>query len=504
MELRHFKVILRWIWLLMLFPIISVIAGFAFLQFKSTIYEARSVLIVGPGIDSPNPDLNALRAGALLMQTYAELPRTDAFRERIIEELDLSLTKSELDDILILRQLVDTQILQIIVQDEDSERAILIANAIAEELVRLGPSSEQSDFLFDRIRQQASNIEQGILNIEERIATNRDQLEIETDSVNRALLTQQIAEDENRLSEANNTLADLYGVLQVPLTNRIEIIDLAEETIPLSSETALTMVVAAAAGITVSGLTALGLIVLNEQVIDIENLNHNKDLPLWAIIRPTKMKSQLPTRTAPDTDDARQYYQLGTQLLYQRDADSIYSVLFTSLGEPDYVHEIVSNLAIAIANTQNSVFLLDVDFRKNKLIDIFELENIIQLSDILQEDSSMDVAIADVPPSPHLKVLPSGTITSDHAFHVLSSPRMSDILRLLKRTTQRRRLLLMTAPPLDQMQNGLTLLSQLDMIVLVVNNRKITYSQLHQAIDNLKAVGANVGGIVMVNAKARF
>jgi capsular polysaccharide biosynthesis protein/Mrp family chromosome partitioning ATPase len=499
MELRHLKLLQRWIWLLILIPILSTAAGYYFLQQQPTIYEAKTIIIIGPGIDSPNPDLDALRTGAQLMQTYAELPRTDAFQKRVIENLNLNMTTSDLDDLITIRPIVDTQLLHVIVQSEDPNLAVAIANAVGEELVALGPSNEQNDFLFERIGEQARSLESDILAIDSRIAANTEQLNIETDSINRALLIQQIADDERRLSEANNTLADLYSVLQEPLTNRIDIIDLAEEATALSSQTALTLLVTAVAGVVISAVLAFGLILLEDRVIDVENLGYLNDLPLWGVIKPGKATGNFPVKTAPDTPAAQQYYQLGAQILYRRDADSAYSVLFTSLTNPDYVPELASNLALAIANTQNSVFLMDVDFRRNEIANMFELSDVTRLTDIFRGELSDELKVADVVPSPHLKVLPSGDANTVDSFNMLASPKMLGLLRTIKQASKNHRLLMTISPPLAQMHDSLTLVSQFDMVILVVNNRKLSKTDLKEAIGKLEGVGAKVGGMIIIH-----
>lgn len=496
MERRHLKTIVRWSWLLILIPILSGLVGFLYANQQQTIYEAEATLIVGPGIDSPNPDLNALRAGEQLMQTYAELPGTNAFQEAIISDLGLSLSTEELDELIIVRPITGTQLLRLVVQDVEAERAIAIVNQIAINLQLAGPSTDENDFIFSRIQQQATNLENDILDIETRIDQLSVQLEMEDDIVNQNLLIQQIADEEARFSQSNSTLANLYEVLQEPLTNRIELIDQADSAIPLTSQLLLILIISCGAGLVISIMVGLALAYLEDDIIDVNGQSIIGGLTVWGSLNVSRKNEQrLVVLEDSESPLARQYYQAAAQLLYQRDAADIQSILFTSLTDDQALSSvIVANLATAIAGSQNSVFLMDVDFRSNGVRDIFDLVDATDLRDLLVGRVD-DVNIVDV--SPNLKVMPSGdATTTEHSFDLLASPKMLQILRMFKKSSRNYRSLLLTAPPFNQMQDSLTLISQVDAVIFVLPNRKLTNSQLDEALTRAKAHGGNVCGVI--------
>jgi capsular polysaccharide biosynthesis protein/Mrp family chromosome partitioning ATPase len=498
MEPKQLNFILRWLWLLLLFPAISMTVAYWYLQNEPIVYEAQATLIIGPGIDSPNPDLNDLRAGEQLMQTYAELPKTDSFLEMVIDNLDLSLDNTSLEKLISMRPVIGTQLLRVKVEDEDPQNTILITNEIAENLILQGPSSEATDFLFSRIQQQANNIEQDIIKVEGRLEILTAQLTIEDNIVNQNLLIQQIADEERRLADSNSTLADLYEVLQQPLTNRIEIIDYAVEALPIASQTALTLVIAAGAGLVFSALIALALISRENDIMDVSSLNSSSEFPIWGTLKSYSKVDKLVVVDNPDSKLARQYYQIGAQLLYQRDTENIQSILFTSLNHQDDVPEIVMNVASAIARSQNSVFLMDINFRTNQVGKMFNLDNATVLSDLLTDVATEQISIGNAEPYPNLKVLPSGTATTEHSFDMLASPRMLQILQLLRKTSKNYSHLLVTAPPFADMEDSLTLVSQVDSVVIVVKNRTVTFTKVREAIAKMESFGGHVRGILVI------
>ena len=144
MEKRYLQLIRRWWWVLVIAPLIT--GGIAYFIFKDKppIYQAETRLLIGPGIDTPDPDLNALRAGGQLMQTYAELSSTGPFLQEIIDELDLQVTPLQLSKRIEVRSSAETQIMRITVQHEDPRLAVSIANVAAETLVGMSPTGSGS------------------------------------------------------------------------------------------------------------------------------------------------------------------------------------------------------------------------------------------------------------------------------------------------------------------------------------------------------------------------
>jgi capsular polysaccharide biosynthesis protein len=149
MQLEHrdfniVRIMRRWLWLLILTPVLASLVVYGITEQQPPIYGASTRLVVGPGIDSASPDLNSLRTGGQLMQTYAKLATTRPVLARLIEDLGLNLTPQELLERIQITSNEETQILTITVEDTDRARAIAIANQIAETVVRMSPSGPES------------------------------------------------------------------------------------------------------------------------------------------------------------------------------------------------------------------------------------------------------------------------------------------------------------------------------------------------------------------------
>jgi len=494
MDRVHLEVILRWLWLLILFPLVAIGIAYLYTTSQPTIYEAETLMIIGPGINSPNPDMDALRTGAQLMQTYAELPYTDELLVSIITDLNLDVSKEELADMIDILPVVDTQILKIKVQNEDPDTARTVANLTAQKLKDLGPSTDYITFLLERMQHQADKIEQDILNTEKRLAEFNDQLEIETDPAKQTLIIQQITEAERQLSNANTTLAALYDTLQKPITNQIQIIDEADDAVALDSQLALHLVIALGAGIVISGLVAVLLIFLESALVNINNLRQMTHLPVWGDVTPEAGKGyQLAVQSKQNLSTLRQYQALTTQLLYQHDFNELRSVLFINIDRENHTPEMVSNLAASFVETDKTLLLVDIDPNNHFVDRAFKLEGGIDLFTVLN-DPRASIEFSRDERFPRLKLLTTGNLNSQ-SFNLIATGNMFELLQELDNEAD---MVLLIAPPLATNESSLVLAPRVDSVVLVANNRRTSLSKLNDAVAKLETVGASVVGVVVI------
>lgn len=499
MEQAHVKVVLRWLWLLVLIPVIAGAIVYVYAQNQPTTYEAQSLMIIGPGIDSPNPDLDALRAGAQLMQTYAELPKTEVFLDALIEELNLSLSRQDLAKTIDIRPLVDTQIFKIVVRDDDPNRAIVIANGVADHLKALSPSTEFIDSILENMEAQAIRIESDIELTQGRIAEINRHMLIEEDPSRQNLLVQQLAAEERRLSDANTTLTALYEMIYRPLTNQVKIANYSKQAEPVSDQTALYVSMAVGAGIILSIMIAVLLIFLDSGLATPESLTRLPDAPFWGTLTsPRGKQGTLIAESAPQSTAAGQYRALSVHVNHAHAADAVRSVLLSSVDRADGVASMAANLAVTLAKTNKRVALIDADLRADTIKQMFKVESKYNLIAALKIED-VDVQLADVNGIPQLKVLPSG-VSAANSFDLVASPRMKQVLDCAAAQTE---IVIVAGPPLAAYQDSLALASHVDGVMLVAHNRSTQLTRLRDVIGQLRTVGAQVMGVVAAG-RSRF
>lgn len=179
-EQRYLRIIRKWWWLVALAALFAGLVAYRYTRLQPTVFQASAKLIIGPGIDNSNPDHNTLRASGQLIQTYAELPKTGPFLQSIINDLNLDLSPDQLAEKISVETNTETQIMTIRVQDRSGPRAVNIANAVVDRLVRISPSgsgNEKSE-LNAQIRVQIANLERTIEVTEARIEQLERDLQI--------------------------------------------------------------------------------------------------------------------------------------------------------------------------------------------------------------------------------------------------------------------------------------------------------------------------------------
>ncbi|MBI5031550.1 MAG: polysaccharide biosynthesis tyrosine autokinase [Chloroflexi bacterium] len=180
MELnRYLSIVVRWLWLLVLAAVIASLAALWATRQQPPVYMAQSKLIVGPGVGSPDPDLNALRTGGQLMQTYAQLATTGPVLQAVISELGLSIPPESLAQSIDLKSDLDTQILTIRVRSGNAMRAATIANSLAEILVRVASASSSAPLaqLLSQIQADSDKFRQIVDESEVKIQQLQTQLQ---------------------------------------------------------------------------------------------------------------------------------------------------------------------------------------------------------------------------------------------------------------------------------------------------------------------------------------
>jgi polysaccharide biosynthesis transport protein len=129
----YLSLIRRWWWTLLVATWVAGLLAFVVaIQIPPT-FESRARLLVGP----INTDLNTLRAGGQLVQTYAELVTSRPLLESTVEELGLDLDASDLEENVTASPDDVRRLLTIRVQSSDPDDAAAIANTLAQELIQL-------------------------------------------------------------------------------------------------------------------------------------------------------------------------------------------------------------------------------------------------------------------------------------------------------------------------------------------------------------------------------
>lgn len=549
---QYWNMIRRWIWLLFLSLIVAAFTGYWIGSRQLTVYEASARLLIGPGIDSLNPDLNALRTGGQLMSTYAELATTRPFLESVINELQIETTADKLKKIVDIRTDETSQILSIQIHDTDQAQVVATANAFAEMLVRLSPGGVNS--LGDQVKldmqAQIEEIKNYIAQSDNSIKQLEEQLEVVAYVETRRQLFDQLNQERTQQADARRTLASLYQAYQNSNTNQVRIIELAVDAIPVNSNLILMILMAGMAGLIFALAFILGIEYLRDTIRTADELTAAAGVPVLATIAKHKRlqgigRKRLVVQALPESQVTESYRLLTSRLLlsrYQtkpRDASlaeqnqstseagslpdpartMLHSVVISSAQANEDVSEIAANVAVTLAQTGHNVILVDAYLHRPSIHHLFGVTGQQGLSDILlwysltpksalQKIKEVNTSIQatdgrselqQVPPlisvdwMPSLQILPGGTPLLN-SFKLLVSPHMTDLIKTLESMAD---IVIIAASPLLSSADSMILASQVDGVVIVANSGKTRYETLKELMGNLHSLNTHILGTIL-------
>jgi capsular exopolysaccharide synthesis family protein len=174
------------------------------------------------------------------------------------------------------------------------------------------------------------------------------------------------------------------------------------------------------------------------------------------------------------------------------------TLLVTSAAPGDGKSTIASNLAIAVAQAGRRTLLLDADFRRPSVDEIFELKGALGLSHVLAGTQSVDSALQPTDVE-NLHVLPCGPVPANPA-ELLNSTAFG---KLLEELSGRYDFVVLDSPPVLPVTDARIVAAYCDVTLLVLRAGKSSRRQAEQAHSALLSVGARVLGGVMNGAAVR-
>ncbi|GAB4177241.1 MAG: exopolysaccharide regulatory tyrosine autokinase VpsO [Geothermobacteraceae bacterium] len=193
----------------------------------------------------------------------------------------------------------------------------------------------------------------------------------------------------------------------------------------------------------------------------------------------------------PRSTYAENYRALRTAVLLSSADGAPARILVTSPGPAAGKTTTAANLAIALAQAEKKVVLIDGDLRKPRLHKIFKLANRNGLSNYLAGGSGE--ALLHKGPVDNLAVITSGPIPPNPA-ELLSSSRMAKLLDGLQKEFD---IIVCDTPPLLNVADARILSRLFSGTILVVRARQTTFELAGKAVKALADVNAPVLGMVI-------
>lgn len=500
------NVLYRYWWLLVLAALAASLVAYFQLSSQPVTYRATTDILVGPSLDSPSPDLNALRIGGQLVQTYAEVVETRSFLESVNDKLD---QKVDLNDLSISTRLsTETRVLTIIVFDRDPRQAAAIANAAAQTLINMSPVQDnttavlqaQSLQLEQIINQAQSNIQQLEAELSALKVANRstpDAIAANVEQQN--LVIRQLSEERGRLSDSIRTLGTIYQLLLETDTNHMQILEQATTATLVDQQLGIRVASAGVAGLIFALILVFVAQYLDDRIRFPGDLGRAAGVPLLGTIDKHGSLTgsgldQLVTFAQPESNAAEQYREVVAKLLFSIGESTPYSMLVSSVGSKTGADAAVTagNLAVAFAQAGYKVVLVDALVDNPVLTTMFKAEKKEGLADLLVTQSA-ELPLLSVDQVPGLRLLPAG-LSSEKSSHAQLNP--AKVATLLERLQNEADVVLIGSSGLSRSAESLTLASQVNTTVLTARYAEAHASVVQKVVENLRAMNAQLAGVI--------
>jgi capsular exopolysaccharide synthesis family protein len=245
-----------------------------------------------------------------------------------------------------------------------------------------------------------------------------------------------------------------------------------------------------AAGLVLGLLLGLGTVFfldyLDNTVKSAEDLEHDLDLHLLAVLPRKRSGSDRAVKEALQT--------LRTSILFSSQGRAHKVLLVTSAGPREGKSSTVSDLARTLANAGEQVALLDCDLRRPTVHARFDLPRDHGLSNYIVaregEDWKSYVKGAGIP---NLSVLTCGPLPPNPP-DLFSAKRFQDLLAEFKENFD---WVLLDSPPVLALADAVILASLSDMVALVIKHNENDKDMIRRSLKQLRDVNPNViGGIL--------
>jgi capsular exopolysaccharide synthesis family protein len=214
--------------------------------------------------------------------------------------------------------------------------------------------------------------------------------------------------------------------------------------------------------------------------------------------RTARREPLLVTQTDPASVEANAYRTLRTNIELMADRKMFKHIAITSAGGGDGKSTTAANLAVVAAQSGRRVCLVDADFSRPTLHEVFGLPNVDGLAVALQGKPLHAVARAsDVE---NLWVVVAGRGNAEAFRDVLTAERLE---RSLRESEAAYDLVIIDSPPVIAVADALSVAAVSDGVILVVRAGSIPFSVLRRTISQIKQVKGRVLGVLLNQANLR-
>ena len=194
---------------------------------------------------------------------------------------------------------------------------------------------------------------------------------------------------------------------------------------------------------------------------------------------------------APKSIDAEAYRSLRSNIEYSSFDDEYRVIVVTSSVPGEGKSTTSGNLAIALAQSGNSVLLVDCDMRKPSIHKKFKISNAAGTAELLLRKKSFEEVANNY--NENLTIITAGKIPPNPS-EMLASRAMTAFIEEMKKEFK---YIILDTPPLQAVTDAQVLSTKADGVLLVVRAGSTKREMVFNSVDLIKKVQGKVIGTVL-------
>ncbi len=500
---EYLKVIWRWAWFLILAAIITGIAAYFITERQPSVYQAKTLVMVNGASGSSYDSYMSIYSGTQLATTYAQTMTTQPILSEVENRLGIPVSSAN----IAVRQIENTQLITISVEDTDYNNAAAIANTLVTifaEQVFTDQTSRYAD-LKAGLEKELNSLDELINSVNVKLAA----LEAKTSGISEASQA-----DYLKRTELEATLAQ-YQQSRAYLFSNYQSIKLSEaqstssiiqkdpavpDPRPIRPQPMRSAFLAGLIGLALAAVGIFLIAFLQDEIRDPDEITRKWGLPvLGVILNYGSHQENIITISQPRSPISESFRSLRTNIQFSGVEKKLHTLLVTSASPSDGKTSVAANVAAVFAQGDCNVIVMDCDLRKPRIHKAFQVSNRIGLSDFfIRSDDRLD-GVYKKTENNHIGVITSGSLPPNPS-ELLGSTRMNEVLRIVEKECD---LLIMDTPPLLAVTDALVLANRVDGVILVMDPKKTKRAAIKHAIDQIRRVNANLLGIVLNNVNSK-
>ena len=193
----------------------------------------------------------------------------------------------------------------------------------------------------------------------------------------------------------------------------------------------------------------------------------------------------------PKSVAAEAYRSLRTNIQYSSFDNKYQTLVVTSANPGEGKTTVAGNLALALAQGESKVLLVDCDMRRPSVHKKFRISNTYGISDLLVGNKKMESVAHKY--NDNLTIVPSGKIPPNPA-EMLGSKAMTAFLEEMKKHFD---YIVLDTPPLQAVADAQILSTKVDGSLIVVRAGVTKKDAVHNAVSIINKVNGNIIGTVL-------